>query len=88
MSQQLDQMALIIQTLTGKDMGVGGAAGGSGGSTAAGGQVPASGANGSGSGLASGIMEAQTPMTDYGTKLASRSKPSMAATSNAAKPKV
>lgn len=87
MSQQLDQMALIIQTLTGKDMGVAGASGGSGGGSAAGGQVPAGGAKGGGSGLASGIMEAQTPMTDYGTKLASRSKPSMAATSNAAKPK-
>ena len=74
MSQQLDQMALIIQTLTGKDMGVGNAVSGV---SAQGGQTADKAASGSESSLAKGIMQAQTPMTDYGTRLAKRSSPDM-----------
>lgn len=83
MSQQLDQMAFIIQSLTGKDMGI--AAPQDGGQNAGGKQPPA-GTVGGGSGLASGIMQAQTPMTDYGTRLAARSTPNMNAKSSAAAP--
>lgn len=88
LSQQLDQMALIIQALTGKDMGLGMSAGASsGGSANGGGTVAAGGGDGAKDGLASGIMEAQTPMTDYGTRLAKRSTPSMDTKSGAATPK-
>jgi hypothetical protein len=85
MSKQLDQMALIIQALTGKDMGVngGGEKTTSGGSAAAPGAA-ASSSTGGGSGLASGIMEANTPMTDYGTRLAQRSRPNMTSGSSGA----
>ncbi len=79
MSQQLDQMALIIQTLTGKDMGVGGgtpqSGGAPGGRTDAPADAPA--ASSEKDGLASGIMQAHTPMTGYGQRLAKRSTPSM-----------
>ena len=77
MSQQMDQMALIIQQLTGKAMGVAGTQSPSGGGASPGGQVPTKGAEGGGDGLASGIMEAQTPMTGYGERLAKRSAPDM-----------
>ena len=88
LSQQLDQMALIIQALTGKDMGLGMSAGASsGGSANVGGTVSAVGGGTAKEGLASGIMEAQTPMTDYGTRLAKRSTPSMDTKSGAATPK-
>lgn len=79
LSQQLDQMALIIQALTGKDMGVGGQQAAGGGTSSSGGKQTAAAGGSSESSLASGIMEAHTPMTDYGTQLAERSKPSMAA---------
>ncbi|MEA4934255.1 MAG: hypothetical protein VB071_11870 [Lawsonibacter sp.] len=87
MSQQMEQMAAIIQALTGKNVGAGGAGTPSGGANGNGGQTPTQSGERGGSGLASGVMEANTPMTDYGTRLAARSKPSMAAPSNAAKPK-
>ena len=83
MSQQLDQMAFIIQSLTGKDMGI---AAPQDGGQSAGGKQPPAGTAGGGSGLASGIMQAQTPMTDYGTRLAARSTPNMNAKSSAAAP--
>ena len=35
---------------------------------------------------AGGVMQAQQPMTDYGTRLAQRSKPSMDSKSSAASP--
>jgi len=74
MSQQLDQMALIIQTLTGKDMGIGAAQPTGGGQRGqAAGPAPSSEKDS----LASGIMEAQHPMTGYGERLAKRSTPSM-----------
>ena len=73
MSRQLDQMALIIQALTGKNMGVGGtAAGGQAQSGQVSGQAPVSESN-----LTQSVMQAQTPMTDYGTNLAKRSAPDM-----------
>ncbi len=73
LSQQLDQMALLIQSLTGKDMGVGSALAAQQG----GGNPAAAQQSGSGSSLADGVMAAQTPMTDYGQRLAKRSSPSM-----------
>jgi len=75
MSQQLDQMAFIIQSLTGKDMGVEGGQQSGGSAREGDGSVgrPA----GGGSGLAGAAARAQTPMTDYGTRLAQRSTPNM-----------
>ena len=87
MSQQLDQMALIIQALSGKDMGIGGAPADAGGKPGAGGQTPAPPSPQANSELAKGIMQAQTPMTGYGERLAKRSAPNMNASSNAARPK-
>ncbi len=73
LSQQLDQMALLIQSLTGKDMGVGSSQAAQQG----GGNPAAAQQGGSGSSLADGVMAAQTPMTGYGQRLAKRSTPSM-----------
>ena len=84
MSQQMDQMALLLQALTGKDMGVDGGA--QSGGTAQGGSTPGGRVSGGGSGLASAVAQAQTPMTDYGTRLAARSTPNMNARSSAATP--
>ena len=84
MSQQMDQMALLLQALTGKDMGVG--AEPQGGGNSQGGSRPAGRSAGGGSGLASAVTQAQTPMTDYGTRLAARSTPNMNARSSAAAP--
>lgn len=86
LSQQLDQMALIVQATTGMDMGVMGQEGAQGGAPSAGGPSPAAASRGGGGGLASAAVQAQTPMTDYGTRLAARSKPSMNARSDAANP--
>ena len=73
MSQQMDQMAMIIQSLTGKDMGVGMPVNESR-------NAPIKSA-GSG-GVAKSAVDAQKqPMTDYGTRLAQRSKPDMGAVS-------
>ena len=76
MSQQLDQMALLLQTLTGKDMGVGQPVEKM--STAPAGTVSSS--------VDKAAAQAQTPMTDYGTRLAKRSSPDMSSSSNAATP--
>lgn len=84
MSQQMDQMALIIQALTGKDMGV--ASGAQTGGSTQGGTTPSEGTESGGSGLASAVMQAQTPMTDYGTRLAKRSTPDMNSRSSSAAP--
>lgn len=81
MSRQMDQMALIIQSLTGQDMGVGGEA------QAGGGKARQSGGTGGGtSGFNESVVQAQTPMTDYGTRLAARSTPNMDVRSSAATP--
>ena len=77
MSAQMDQMAQIIQALTGKDMGLGTAQSTAGGKSTA---APAAGKTGGGSAddsLAGGVMAAQTPMTGYGQRLAKRSTPDM-----------
>lgn len=75
MGQQLDQMALIIQSLTGRDMGIAAQPEASG--SAAPVQTPEPSGGAGGSSFASGVMEAHTPMTAYGQALAQRSKPSL-----------
>ena len=77
MSRQLDQMALIIQSLTGRDMGINAQPKGSGGAKG----QPAAG------GIGRAEARAQTPMTDYGTRLAQRSTPDMDSGSSAAAPR-
>ena len=84
MSAQMDQMALLIQALTGKDMGLGiqpqqGIQAG---------KPPAAEGKVASNAVADGVMQAQTPMTDYGTRLAKRSTPNMNSGSAAATPKV
>lgn len=81
MSQQMDQMALLLQTLTGRQMGTGAD---HEQSTAK--QTPV--ASGSAS-LADRTMQAQeAAMTPYGQRLARRSVPSMDGGSDAARPQV
>lgn len=82
MAQQMDQMAAVIQALTGKDMGTGtpsmGANSPSNGFQPTGGAIPSTKPqNGENSRFASGVMQAQKPMTSYGQRLAERSKPSV-----------
>ena len=75
MSQQMDQMAAIIQALTGKDMGIGGATPSNGrnaGDSTAGSTGQASGRSTSGQ-----ILRASTPMAGYGQRLAQRSSPNL-----------
>lgn len=79
MSQQMDQMAAIIQATTGMNMGVGGEAAASGGSTA-GSTQQASGGNT----VAGAAVDAQKEnMTSYQQKLASASRPDMSKSNNA-----
>lgn len=80
LSQQLDQMALIVQSLTGRDMGIGQPAASSSGQNVS---VPENNKKTMGERM----MQAQTPMTDYGTRLAKRSTPNMDSGSSAAAPK-
>lgn len=82
MSAQMDQMAALLQTLTGRDMGVGTGGAPAGGGAPGGGQAPSGGSDG----IARKTMEAHTPMTDYGTRLAARSKPDMNAGGGAVNP--
>lgn len=79
MAQQMDQMALIIQSLTGRDMGIAQPA-------EMVGQAPAPTGKPTGQSIDAKAAKAQTPMTAYGQGLAKRSAPSMDATSNAANP--
>jgi hypothetical protein len=81
MSAQMDQMAVLLQALTGKDMGLGLPQPQQGGKTPDKGKVTSN-------PVADGVMQAQTPMTDYGTRLAKRSAPDMNSGSAAATPKV
>lgn len=78
MAQQMDQMALVIQSLTGRDMGIMNPA--TAGGPAPTPQVP------KGQSIDAKAAKAQAPMTGYGQALAKRSAPSMDATSNAANP--
>ena len=68
MSQQMDQMATIIQTFTGKDMGVG---------MALPSMASAPNPNVPKGSIDSKVAKAQTPMTPYGERLAKRSVPDM-----------
>lgn len=77
MSQQMDQMALLLQALTGEDMGVIAPQTARQGGSPAGGQVSVKGSKGGADSLARATMEAQTPMTGYGQRLAKRSTPDM-----------
>ena len=78
MSQKVAQLTAVLSIITGTDPGIAGAQKASGGASDSG-QIPA------GvqpfpdqkSSMASGIMEANTPMTGYGQSLAKRSTPSM-----------
>jgi len=75
MAQQMNQMMAVIQALTGKGPGAPGepAAPQEGGGSAA---VVKDTGKPSGD-LARGVMQAQTPMTGYGQRLAERSKPNI-----------
>ncbi len=81
MSQQMNQMAAMLQALTGQDMGIAGPLGG--------GTAPpqAGGGKGPGGQLIQSVNKAQQPMTGYGERLAARSNPNMNAGSDAARPK-
>ncbi|MBD5161433.1 MAG: hypothetical protein HDT14_05350 [Oscillibacter sp.] len=87
MSQQMDQMAAIIQALTGKDMGAGMPAAVPAGAGTPAAAVPPDAAGGGADSLARATMQAHTPMTDYGSRLAARSTPSMSSGSSAATPR-
>lgn len=77
MAAQMDEMALIIQALTGRNMGVGGAPAAAGGAAGSARPAPGGAAPNAESGLARGVMQAQQPMTGYGQALAKRSSPNM-----------
>lgn len=74
MSQQMDQMALIIQQLTGTDM------------QAAPQTTRTAAPMMSGGGIADKVVQSQTPMTEYGQALAKRSGPNMDISSDKAMP--
>jgi hypothetical protein len=81
MSAQMDQMAVIIQSLTGKDMGIAGGAQPT--------RSPAAGKVESKTNTIGGsVIEAQTPKTAYAEALAKRSTPNMDNVSSAAAPQV
>lgn len=79
LKQENDMMRAIIQGMTGRNLGAdtGSTGAAQGGSAAAGGKVPAGDAGAAQGDLASGIMQAQQPMTGYGEALAKRSSPDM-----------
>lgn len=74
LSAQLDQMAQIVQTLTGRDMSAGAAPETPG---PRGGNAPAPVSAGAGQSETGEILKAHTPMTGYGQRLAQRSTPNM-----------
>lgn len=69
MSQQMDQMAMLLQNFTGMNMGVGGMMPQMG--------APAQPQTSGGQTLQSKAADAQSPMTSYGQRLAQRSAPDM-----------
>lgn len=77
MSQQIEQLQATIASLTGAPMMAGGAMQPPAPSMQRRGTAPMPQGNTPGDGLASGVMEAQTPMTGYGQRLAERSIPSV-----------
>ena len=74
MAAQMDEMAFIIQALTGRNMGVPAAPGGGAGPAMS---APGGSAARAGGSLASGVMQAQQPMTGYSEALVKRSRPDM-----------
>jgi hypothetical protein len=83
MSQQMDQMAAIIQATTGKDMGVGGGTGTAGAAPSSGAPVTSSQSKGGGRTLASAAGDSQKQnMTAYVDRLAKRATPNMKIVSN------
>lgn len=81
MQAQMAEMAALIQTLTGAE------AAGQAVAEPSSRQSAAAGVNRGTDAAASEIMRANTPMTDYGTRLAKRSRPNMDFASDAARPK-
>ena len=78
LKQENDMLRLLVAAATGKNLGVpGGPQMSQGGAPGAGGKVPAGNSGAAQSDLASGIMQAQQPMTGYGEALAKRSSPDM-----------
>ena len=78
LKQENDMLRLLVAAATGKNLGVpGGPQMAQGGAPGAGGKVPAGNSGAAQSDLASGIMQAQQPMTGYGEALAKRSSPDM-----------
>ncbi|MCD7927351.1 MAG: hypothetical protein LUF80_00575 [Oscillospiraceae bacterium] len=73
MDAQMQQMAALLQQLTGQSVGQ--PAQQQSAKSSGGGSMPT---GSKGTNATSGIMQAHTPMTDYGTRLAENSKPSMA----------
>lgn len=78
LKQENDMLRLIVQATTGQNMGVATGAESAPGSTSPkGGQTPTGDVDAGKGGLASGVMQAQQPMTGYGEALAKRSSPDM-----------
>jgi hypothetical protein len=80
MQRQITEMSQVLTLLTGRQVGAI--------PNREPAQAPPSSEGGSsnGKGLAGAAAQAQTPMTDYGTRLAARSRPSMLTRSDGAKP--
>ena len=80
MQRQITEMSQVLTLLTGRQVGAI--------PDREPAQAPPSSEGGSsnGKGLAGAAAQAQTPMTDYGTRLAARSRPSMLTRSDGAKP--
>lgn len=77
MKQRMDQMAVALQLATGVDMGMATQPSAQGGGVPSGGGSAQARATGGVESLARSTMEAQTPMTSYGERLAKRSAPDM-----------
>lgn len=92
MCKQLQQenmvLKALLQSVTGKPVtgGVGASNQPPSGANNSGGIIPQGTGLDASAGLASGIMQARTPMTGYGQRLAQRSKPDAETKSNAANP--
>jgi len=81
LKQENEILKVLLTAATGKPVtgGTGAINPASGGSNPSSGRMSQGGAENAAGGLASGIMQAQTPMTEYGQRLAERSKPDLSA---------
>lgn len=81
LKQENEILKVLLTAATGKPVtgGTGAVNPASGGGNPSGGRMSQGGAENAAGGLASGIMQAQTPMTGYGQRLAERSKPDLSA---------